>query len=314
VITRLALRARALADARAFFAARQVLEVQTGALTRHAVTDPNIESFVVDCGGDGRRYLHTSPEYAMKRLLAEGSGDIYQICPVYRASERSARHSAEFTLIEWYRIGYSLDALMRETARLVRTLLSPSREVPAEPEIVSYAQAFERTLGLDVFDASLDTIRAAASHAGLAASSVAGATRDELLDFLVATAVGPRLGHAALCCLHAYPASQAALAQLDPRDARTALRFELYGAGVELANGFVELGDAAEQARRFDADNAARAARGQQRVDPDGRLLDALARGLPACAGVAVGLDRVLMLASGASHIDEVLALPFDDA
>jgi lysyl-tRNA synthetase class 2 len=203
---------------------------------------------------------------------------------------------------------------MRETADLTRTLMAPWRMLPAEPVFVSYAQAFQRELDLDVFTASMARLRSAATQAGLATSSVAGATRDDLLDFLVATVIGPRLGQGSLCCLHGYPASQAALAQLDPHDARTALRFELYGEGVELANGFVELADAREQSARFAADNAARLWRGQPAVAPDERLIGALERGLPPCAGVAVGFDRVLMLASGASHIDEVLALPFDEA
>jgi lysyl-tRNA synthetase class 2 len=144
VIERLALRARALAQARAFFAARDVLKVQTGALARHAVTDPNIESLRVDCGAEGLRYLHTSPEYAMKRLLAEGSGDVYQIGAVYRAGEHSARHRPEFTLIEWYRIGFTLESMMRETADLVRLLVAPRLALPESPELLSYAAAFER--------------------------------------------------------------------------------------------------------------------------------------------------------------------------
>lgn len=308
MIERLALRARALQQTRAFFAARGVLEVQTGALGRHAVTDPHIESFAVDCGADGTRYLHTSPEHAMKRLLAAGSGDIYQIASVYRAGERSSRHSPEFTLIEWYRLGFTFDALMRETVALVRMLVAPRLEWP-EPEFPSFAQAFERALGIDAFDAPLARLRDAAAGAGLAASSLAGATRDDLLDFLMGAVIGPTLGRGRPCCLHHYPASQAALAQLDPADPRTALRFELYGEGLELANGFVELADADEQARRFDADNALRAARGQAYVAPDVRLLEALRGGLPPCAGVAVGFDRVLMLAGGAASIDEVQGL-----
>lgn len=314
MIERLALRARALRQVRAFFEERGVLEVQTAALGRHAVTDPNIESLAVDCGAAGTRYLQTSPEYAMKRLLAEGSGDIYQVAAVYRAGERSSRHNPEFTLVEWYRLGFSFDALMRETTDLVRGLVAPRLALPAEPELVSYAQAFERALGIDVFDAPDVQLRETAASAGLAASSIAGTTRDDLLDFLMGGVIGPTLGRGRACCLHGYPASQAALAQIDRDDPRTALRFELYVEGLELANGFVELADADEQARRFDADNAVRVSRGQARVAPDTRLLAALRAGLPACAGVAVGFDRVLMLASGAASIDEVLALPFDEA
>jgi lysyl-tRNA synthetase class 2 len=312
VIARLQQRADALARLRGFFAARKVLEVQTGLLVRHAVTDPNIESFAVDA--DEVRFLHTSPEYAMKRLLAAGSGDIYQVCPVFRAGERGPWHSPEFTLVEWYRLGFGLEALMRETSELVRLLLAPRLTPAAEPELLSYAAAFARELDIDVFAVPLAQLARHAEAAGLAASSVAGASRDELLDFLIATSLGPRLGHGRLTCLHHYPASQAALAQLDATDPRTALRFELYAEGVELANGFVELGDADEQRRRFAADNATRARSGQRQFAVDALLLAALEQGLPACAGVAVGLERILMLASGATSIDEVLALPFPDA
>jgi lysyl-tRNA synthetase class 2 len=314
VIERLQHRARALARLREFFAAREVLEVQTGVLVRHAVTDPNIESFTVPGDGTDPRFLHTSPEYAMKRLLAAGSGDIYQVCPVFRAGERGPWHSPEFTLIEWYRLGFGLDALMRETAQLVRLLLGPRLDPPPEPELLSYVAAFARELALDPLTVSLQQLAQVAGNAGLAASSIASASRDELLDFLVATVLGPRLGRGRLTCLHRYPASQAALAQIDADDPRTALRFELYAEGVELANGFVELGDAAEQRRRFAQDNGARARRGQPTVTADGALLAALERGLPACAGVAVGLERVLMLASGSTRIDDVLALPFGEA
>jgi elongation factor P--(R)-beta-lysine ligase len=312
VIERLRLRAAALAQVREFFATRGVLEVQTSPVVRHAVTDPNIESLTVDCGAGDLRYLHTSPEYAMKRLLAAGSGDIYQVCPVFRAGERSAWHSPGFTMIEWYRAGFDLPQLMRETAQLTRALLAPRLALPEEPELLSYAQAFETHLGVDVFAATQADLARVAATAGLAQSSIAGAARDELLDFLVASVIGPRLGRGRLTCLHGYPASQASLAQLDAADARTALRFELYAEGVELANGFVELADAAEQRRRFDADNALRLARGQRAVVPDEDLLAALGGGLPPCAGVALGFERVLMLASGSPHIDAVLALPFD--
>jgi lysyl-tRNA synthetase class 2 len=314
MIARLARRAAALARIRAFFSERGVLEVQTGLLVRRAITDPNIESIAVPAGAGEPRHLHTSPEYAMKRLLAAGSGDIYQVCPVFRAGERSALHAPEFTLVEWYRLGFDLPALMRETATLAAVLLESLPAATAEPELLSYEDAFRRELGLAVFDCGDAELAGAARAAGLADSSVAGASRDELLDFLVAARVGPALGAGHLTCLHHYPASQAALARLDADDPRTALRFELYCEGIELANGFVELGDAREQARRFAADNALRAARGQATPVPDERLLTALDKGLPECAGVALGLDRLLMLASGSPRIDAVLALPYDEA
>jgi lysyl-tRNA synthetase class 2 len=201
---------------------------------------------------------------------------------------------------------------MEETASLARELLD--EPVPRRTELVSYQTAFEHNLGLDPLSCSDASLAAIARRLGLASSSVATATRDELLDFLVATQIGPRLGQGQLTCLHHYPASQAALAQLDADDARTALRFELYADGIELANGYVELGDAQEQQRRFAADRRERERRGLVPHAGDPRLVAALAAGLPPCAGVALGFDRLLMLHQGARSIDAVLTLPAERA
>jgi lysyl-tRNA synthetase class 2 len=250
----------------------------------------------------------------MKRLLAAGSGDIFQICRVFRAGERSRLHNPEFTMIEWYRQGLDLTAIMTETAALANQLLQCGGQ-PARPvELLSYGDAVARELGCDALAASLETLAALAAALGLAAQSVASANRDDLLDFLVATGVGPRLGRGQLTCLHHFPASQAALARLDAADPRTALRFELYADGVELANGYVELASSAEQQQRFRADLAERQRRGLPLPAMDTRLLAALAHGLPACAGVAMGFDRVAMLALGATSIDAVLAFPWERA
>ena len=304
----LRLRAQKLAQARTFFATRNVLEVETPALARHAATDPQIESLAVRDPQDGRcGDLQPSPEYAMKRLLAAGSGDIYQICRVYRAAERSRLHNPEFTLIEWYRSGFDLQQMMQETAQLAALLLD-GPDSPRAFQYTSYSEVFSRYLGLDPLQASLAQLQSAADRQGLQASSIADCSRDDLLDLLMATAIGPQLGRKALTCVHHYPASQAALAQLDAADARTALRFELYAEGIELANGYVELGDAALQQQRFIADSLERQRRGLTAHTGDPRLLSALQAGLPACAGVALGLDRVLMLALNAQHIDDVLA------
>jgi len=304
----LRLRARCLALTRAFFAARDVLEVETPALAAHAATDPQIESLAVhDPQGRHSGYLQPSPEYAMKRLLAAGSGDIYQICRVYRAAERSRLHNPEFTLVEWYRAGFDLQQMMQETAQLVALLLD-GPDSPRSFEYTSYSEVFARYLSLDPLQASLAQLQSAAAHQGLQTSSIADCSRDDLLDLLMATAIGPHLGRQTLTCVHHYPASQAALAQLDSADARTALRFELYAEGIELANGYVELGDAQVQQQRFAADSHERQRRGLTAHTGDPRLLSALQAGLPPCAGVALGLDRVLMLALGAQHIDAVLA------
>jgi lysyl-tRNA synthetase class 2 len=251
----------------------------------------------------------------MKRLLASGSGDIWQACRVVRGgAERGRQHNPEFTLVEWYRLGMTMAAMAAETAAFVDALSVAGGAAPRGFETLTYRDALRRHAGVDPLDDDDAALRRAAEPLELAPPSLAAATRDDLLDLLVATRVGPSLGHGALCALTHYPASQAALARLDPADARLALRFELYGDGIELANGFEELADAREQAARFAADNAARAARGRAPQPVDERLLAALEAGLPACSGVAVGFDRVVMLATGAGSIDDVLAFPLERA
>ncbi len=261
-------------------------------------------------------FLHTSPEYAMKRLLAAGSGDIFQICHVVRGFERGRVHNAEFTLIEWYRLGFSLDQLMNEVDALVRELLGPERSSQLASERVSYREAFLRELALDPFTATLDELRHAAAQAGFVSAGVGGSQpeRDELLELLMGVTIGPRLGRDALTFVYGYPSTQAALARLDSRDPRAALRFELYCEGLELANGFHELANADEQRARFEHDNAERRRLGLPAFPIDERLLGALAAGLPDCAGVALGFDRTLMIAAGAAHIDDVLPFPTERA
>jgi lysyl-tRNA synthetase class 2 len=314
-------RALLLTRARRFFADGGVLEVDTPMVVNAAVTDVHIHSARVEldtpigsrdaAAPPARRYfLHTSPEYAMKRLIAAGSGDIYQICHVVRGFERGRLHNAEFTLIEWYRIGFTLDDLMSEVDALVRVLLGPVA-TGRMSERIPYREAFLRELQLDPFTASLDELQQVARKWGYANSS---AERDEVLEFLMGAVIGPRLGRNALTFVHGYPASQAALARLDPQDSRAALRFELYCEGIELANGFDELASAAEQRARFEQDLAERRRKGLPEFAPDELLLAALASGLPECSGVALGFDRTLMLATGATTIDEVLLFPIERA
>jgi elongation factor P--(R)-beta-lysine ligase len=308
--TMLQLRGALLAHARHFFADRGVLEVDTPIVVNAPVTDVHIHSARVQFADDPRPFfLHTSPEYAMKRLLAAGSGDIYQICHVVRGLERGRQHNAEFTLIEWYRAGYALDRLMSEVDTLVRHLLGDVA-FSITSERLTYRDAFLRELHLDPFTASLEELAAAANTLGFAQT----AGRDELLELLMGAVIGPRLGRDALTFIYEYPASQAALACLNPDDPRTALRFELYCRGVELANGFEELASAPEQRARFEHDNQERQRRGLPIYAIDDRLLAALESGLPPCAGVALGFDRTLMLAADAGQIDEVLAFPTDRA
>jgi lysyl-tRNA synthetase class 2 len=305
-------RAALLVTVRSFFRDRDVLEVETPVALGATVTDVHVQS--LELAGPTPRFLQTSPEYPMKRLLAAGSGDIYQICHVFRADEISRLHNPEFTMIEWYRLGMDFEGLMAETAALAQAVLAADGNEPAPVESLSYSQAFERELGCHPLDARTQDLAALAASHGLAASTAATATHDELLDFLVATRIGPALGRGRLTCLHHFPASQAALAQLDTADPRCAQRFELYAEGVELANGYVELANPAEQRRRFEADLVERRRRGLAQPAIDARLLAALADGLPACAGVAMGFDRLVMLAVKATSIEEVLAFPWERA
>jgi elongation factor P--(R)-beta-lysine ligase len=312
-IDSLRLRAIALKTVRDFFELRDVVEVETPALVNAPVSDVHLTSLLATLSTGGANtplFLHTSPEYAMKRLLAAGSGDIYQICKVFRADERSRLHNPEFTMVEWYRLGWSLESLMSEVAALVLQLLGPAG-AERSVEYVSYQEAVQRALDIDPLEAPVGELQSLAARHGFSAVQ---ATRDELLDFIVGAVVGPSLGRNALTFLHRYPASQAALARLDPDDPRVALRFELYADGIELANGFDELANAADQRVRFTADQAERQRRGLTTFPLDERFLAALAHGLPACSGVALGLDRVLMLAQRAARIDEVLSFPTERA
>lgn len=309
-------RAQALRATREFFYSREVLEVETPAMIHAPVSDVNLGTVRVQMAGSDPQsskdglFLHTSPEYAMKRLLAAGSGDIYQICHVYRAAERGRQHNPEFTMLEWYRLGFSLEQLMREVADLTNQLLGAQLPV----EFVSYREAVLRHAGFDPLDSDISELQLVAQALGLDAAHAAKAGRDELLDLIIGAKVGPALGANALTFLHRYPASQAALARLDPVDPRVALRFELYHRGLELANGYHELASGAEQRMRFASDQQSRNARGLPTFELDAHLLAALDAGLPDCAGVALGFDRVLMLAMNAASIDEVIAFPTERA
>jgi elongation factor P--(R)-beta-lysine ligase len=306
-------RATLLATARQFFAARAVLEVDTPFLVNHPVSDVHMHSARVAFTGAPTHFLHTSPEYAMKRLLAAGSGDIFQICHVVRSLERSRIHNPEFSLLEWYRIGYSLADLMAEVEALLSEIAAPL--AAGASERITYQGIFQRVLALDPLSASLFELAEAATSMGFTRGATAGdVTRDDLMDFLMGAVIGPSLGHDGLVFVHGYPASQAALARLDPDDARVAQRFELYRNGVELANGYRELTSDIEQRARFESDNAQRQRRGLATFAIDEHLMAALASGLPDCAGVALGFDRLLMLITRAECIDEVIAFPTERA
>jgi lysyl-tRNA synthetase class 2 len=300
-----------LAAAREFFADRGVLEVETPVLSSAAVSDPQIESLATRVAGMGARaHLCTSPEYAMKRLLAAGSGDIYQICKVFRDGERGRWHNPEFTLIEWYRLGFDDAALMTEVEALIGHLLAPHRLEPAER--LSYSAALQRHAGVDAHSASDGDLAESARRHGVVCQ--AELDRDAKLDLLMGLIVGPRLGVERPCFICDYPASQAALARLKPGLPPVAARFELYFHGVELANGFHELVNAGEQRSRFTQDLALRRARGQVEPPLDERLLEALAAGMPDCAGVALGFDRLVAVALGAPRLADAMAFTIENA
>lgn len=296
-------RAQLLSRIREHFAASGALEVETPSLSRTGVTDVHLASVAAEVCGQ-RYFLHTSPEYAMKRLLAAGYGDLWQIARVYRDGESGRWHSPEFTLVEWYRLGMNHHALMEDVERLMAALLRTNRNLEAT-ERLSYAQAVERHAGLDAFAATPSAIIERLSQAGIDVPAGLETDRDACLDLLVGTVVGPQLGSNRLTFVYDYPASQAALARIR---GPVASRFELYLDGLELANGFHELGDAAEQRARFMQDLETRRQRGLPTMPVDEHFLAALEHGLPDCAGVALGFDRVMMCATGARRIEEVVA------
>lgn len=271
---RLRLRAQALEAIRGFFAARDVVEVQTPVLAPATVTDPDVESIAVP----GYGFLQTSPEYQMKRLLSAGAPSIYQLGPVFRHEERGRLHNPEFTMLEWYRLGFDDQQLMQEVAELVALVLGPDAV-----QTVTYQQLVGDISGRgDVQRSELDLRFAEACE------------KLQPGRFFVVD----------------YPADQAALARLRPDNPSVAARFELVIDGIEIANGYWELLDPTEHERRFAADRARRKALGRTDVEPDQPFLTALRRGLPNCAGVALGVDRLLMLAQNADRLDEVLQRP----
>ncbi len=314
-----ALRARAQLNARLreFFAQRGVLEVSTPILSSAATVDPHIHSWVAQSSILGQRWLQTSPEFAMKRLLAAGSGPIYQVCPVFREDELGRLHNPEFTMLEWYRPGYDHHQLMDEVESLV-TALVPDGMLSGRAERLSYRDAMLREAGIDPFVTSAEGLCACLLEWGIPVppnvTDEESNNPDFWLDLLMALKVGPNLGQSGLTFIYDYPCSQAALARIRLDKPPVAERFELYWQGVELANGFHELSDADEQRRRFESDQSLRRSRGLSVPPMDQRLLEALVTGLPDCAGVAMGLDRLLMLALGLTTVDETLAFPIDRA
>jgi lysyl-tRNA synthetase class 2 len=304
------LRARMLADIRQFFANKSVLEVETPLLSHSVGTDPQLEFFTTEYCLSPRRqtlFLQTSPEFAMKRLLAAGSGSIYQIGKAFRNGESGRFHNPEFTMLEWYRAGFTLTQLMDEIAELIEGLFSD--QSLQETQRVSYQDIFASFTGLDPLVFSYQDYCAFARECQVSeAVDICGQDRALWLDFIFSHKVQPHLGRNALCMVYGYPACQSSLARVNQHNALITERVELFINGIELGNGYYELADAEEQSRRFDKELAIR----QQQKLPvsvkDERLISALKSGLPECSGMAIGLDRLLMLLSGSKSIDDVLS------
>ncbi|WP_018624254.1 elongation factor P--(R)-beta-lysine ligase [Kangiella aquimarina] len=301
-------RAELLATVRAFFAERKVLEVDTPSLSHHGVTDRYMRSITAEVSSNQRGFLQTSPEYAMKRILAAGSGSIYQICKAFRQDEMGAKHNPEFSMLEWYRVGFNHVQLMDEVYELIEFVLGKRQQ-----ERLSYQQVFIKFLGIDplsINDEELEQF--ARTNLGLLPDEL---ERDDYLSLLFEDKIEPKLGlNDSACFIYDYPESQAALARISETDLRVAHRFELYIEGIELANGFYELADSQQQLKRFEADNRWRVENNLPEIAIDQHFIEALEHGLPECSGVALGLDRLLMIKLATNNICDVIAFPWDRA
>lgn len=302
----LRLRAKVLAQIRQFFAERQVMEVETPVLGQFTITDRHITSLPVAVTGGDNFYLQTSPEYAMKRLLAAGTGCIYQICKAFRAAETGQRHNPEFTMLEWYRLEFDHHQLMDEMDELLKLILNTPTA-----QRVTYAELFQRYLNLDIHVCEDHVLHSRIRDAGWMQESAEQLDRDTCLQLLMSHAIEPHLGVDAPLFVTDFPRTQAALARLSQTTPIVAERFELYIHGIEIANGFHELSDPIEQEQRFLQDQQQRQQNGESIPMMDPRLLAALKHGLPHCSGVALGVDRLIMLAARANHIDEIIAFPW---
>ena len=305
------LRARLYALIRQFFAERGVLEVETPVMSAAANTDPNIESFSthfsghVDAGAR-ERWLRTSSEFAQKRLLAAGIGDCYELGRVFRNGEAGRRHNPEFAMLEWYRVGWNHRQLADETIALVQEALALRGEA-AEVRNITYRDLFIDAIGLDPMAADEQQLRSALHGVRV---NDEGLGRDDRLDLLLTHRIQPAFPAGRITVVYDYPASQCALAKVRADDPPVAERFELYVGQHEVANGYHELTDAAEQRARFERDNARRRSRGLAEMPLDENLLTAL-KGLPDCAGVALGVERLLMAMTGSEDIRNMIAFPF---
>ncbi len=301
-----------LGRARQYFVQQQVLEVETPMLSPYAVSDINIESItaMLQLNPQTPNYLHTSPEFCMKRMLAAGVDDIYQLGKVFRDNEAGKRHQPEFTMVEWYRKDFSFQQIINDTLEFIRQVVSTD-SVQTTPDKLSYRTAFKEFAGIDPCTADLQTLARTAGnnhHLNIAEDK----DKTDWLDLILCQAVASRFKTDRLTVLYHYPADQAALARVNPDDPLVADRFEIFYGELELANGYVELSDPGEQLQRCLADQKTREAAGrvQRPLDPD--LLAALRNGLPPCAGVAVGFDRLVMIAAGVQDIRKVVSFAYN--
>ncbi|WP_413735471.1 elongation factor P--(R)-beta-lysine ligase [Sodalis sp. RH21] len=313
-IANLLKRAAVITQIRQFFTDRGLLEVETPAMSQATVTDIHLFPFQTHFVGPGAAqgiplFLMTSPEYHMKRLLAAGSGPIFQIGRSFRNEEAGRHHNPEFTMLEWYRPHYDMYRLMNEVDDLLQQTLDCD-----SAETVSYQQVFIRHIGIDPLSADKTQLCEAAAKLNLSGVASMEEDRDTLLQLLFAMGVEPNIGRDKPTFVYHFPATQASLAEISTEDHRVADRFEAYFKGIELANGFRELTDATEQRQRFTQDNRKRAALNLPQQPIDENLLAALEHGIPECSGVALGVDRLVMLALKADSLADVIAFPVDRA
>lgn len=296
------IRSQFIAQIRQFFANRNILEVDTPQLRSFSVTDPYMNAMSVSSTtGRSLGFLQTSPEYAMKKLLCDGAGDIYQLSKMFRAEENGPFHLPEFTLLEWYRVNYDHWQLMDEVGELITELLG---DLPVRK--MDYAWLFNETMGFDIHNISIDSLRTITTkYLGQLPSNL---VKDNYLSLLFSECIEPQFDNKTLSFVYHYPASQSSLAKVTQVNGQwVAERFEAYIGNVELANGFHELTNASEQQKRFEEDNQTRRKLGYAPIEIDSPFINSLRRGLPDCAGVALGVDRLLMLKTGATHINEVV-------
>jgi len=306
-------RARMLTTVRSFFQQRSVLEVETPLLCHATGTDPQLDFFSSELTQNRLMFLQTSPEFAMKRLLAADSGSIFQICKAFRKGESGRLHNPEFSILEWYRVEFSLHQLMDEVVDLLNELLSDI--CPVDTVKISYINLFEQVTGLNPLQFhQKDYAQYARENKLVDAINLCGDDYSMWLDFIFSHKIQTTLNDFPLCLVYGYPAIQSSLARLNKENPAIADRFEVFVNGIEIGNGFFELADAKEQEDRFDKENSSRKKSGLIPVEKDRLFLDALNSGLPNCSGIALGLDRILMILTDSTALNDILAFPFERA